>query len=186
MRRSAVPSIAWLGRRREPSDYALGTTSREIDNTGTQLGEVEEYAGVMAELVKALEKKGVRFNETCFKDGDIIHKNKHVVISRGEASEFINRALEGKPCALPGMESRRHFAADDIRSLFDAVNHVRIIAGKVQAGIVKLAQLILVARPVRAVADFSYRVVVGHGVRRSNENKMSDGGRGRASIGVNV
>ena len=84
------------------SDNSLVPPFREINNTGLDLGEMEDYPGVMAVLVEALEKKGVRFNEASFGHGDITHENKHVVIFRGAAAEFLHRAFEGIPSSVPG------------------------------------------------------------------------------------
>ena len=55
---------------------------------------MDDYPGAMAVLIESLKGKGVRFDESDFKDGDIIHENQYVTIIRGEAGEFLHRIYE--------------------------------------------------------------------------------------------
>jgi len=54
----------------------------------------------MAVLIDALEKKGVRFDEASFKNQDISHLNKHVVVLRGDARKLCDCLFECNPCSV--------------------------------------------------------------------------------------
>jgi hypothetical protein len=63
-------------------------------NSGFNLTEVADYPGAMPTLIEALEKEGVRFDESSFPDDNIVYLNKNVVILRGAALEVIDRVIE--------------------------------------------------------------------------------------------
>lgn len=54
-----------------------------------------DYKGVMAVLVEAAQKKGMRFDISNFSDEYIECLNQNVMIFRGKAYEFIDRLFEG-------------------------------------------------------------------------------------------
>ena len=67
-----------------------------------KLTKMQDFPGAMAVLVESLERKGMRFDESSFKDGDTTHSNKHVTIIRGDAAEFLHRAYQSIESGLPG------------------------------------------------------------------------------------
>lgn len=82
------------GQRCKASNNSAGTVFRTVDNTHLDLGEVYNPGGVMPVLIDALKKKGVRFEEGDFKDGEITYENKNIMILRGRAYEVVHRAFE--------------------------------------------------------------------------------------------
>lgn len=59
-----------------------------------------DYKGIMAVIVDAAEKEGVRFNISDFPDGEIECRNEHVMIFRGSAGEFIDRLFKSDKGSL--------------------------------------------------------------------------------------
>lgn len=78
-----------------PADYGLTPAFREENDTAEYLSEMANYPGSMSVLCEALEKESVRFDEARFGDGQITHHNQYVTISRGDASDFLHRAIQG-------------------------------------------------------------------------------------------
>ena len=96
-----VGSGDWLGdwciRIKSPKNLGGETDIldlRTIDDCRAQLAEMLNYPGPMAVLIKALEREGVRFNESDFPNEDITHLNQYVAVIGGEAAEFLHRACE--------------------------------------------------------------------------------------------
>jgi hypothetical protein len=52
------------------------------------------YPGLIAVLVEALKREGVRFDESSFPDENITRQNPYIAITRGKAAEFIHRTFE--------------------------------------------------------------------------------------------
>lgn len=89
----------WLGGigRKSGNDSRRGSDLlRSINDTHADLGVVDDYPGVMAVLVDALKKEGVRFNERDFLDGEITCHNQNVMVLRGAAYEVVHRAFESR------------------------------------------------------------------------------------------
>jgi hypothetical protein len=78
----------------------LRLSLRTMHNTDGKLREMEDYPGVVPVLIDALEKKGMRFHEESFNNGDISYHNKYVVVFRGTAAEVLHRAFHGVPSGL--------------------------------------------------------------------------------------
>lgn len=81
----------------EPSNLPGGTTLWKIDNTHYDLSEVHDYPSLVALIRDAAKKKGMRFDEASFPDGEIAHLKQNVVVFRGSAHQFLNSLLEGAP-----------------------------------------------------------------------------------------
>lgn len=73
--------------------YEIDLRARE--HLGDELAVVDDYEGILAEVVKAAKEKGVRFSVADFKDGEVESLNQHVVIFRGAAAKLIHRIFEG-------------------------------------------------------------------------------------------
>ena len=111
--RAAVECSALLDRRRmgtKSRDYGFGSALGTVDNSEKKLGKMKPYPGVVAILVDALKKKGMRFKEVSFKNGDITNNDKNVVIFRGDAAKVLHRAFHGCPCSVAA-----HHASHDLR-----------------------------------------------------------------------
>jgi hypothetical protein len=79
----------------DSTDHPLWPALGEEDDATRYLREMANYPGPMAVLCEALKKEGVRFDETRFCDGQITHQNQYVTIIRGDAADFLHRAIEG-------------------------------------------------------------------------------------------
>jgi hypothetical protein len=99
---------ALLGRRRmgtKSCDDGFGSALRTVDNSENKLGKVKSYPGVIAILIDALKKKGMRFKEVSFKNGDITNDDKNVVVFRGDAAKVLHRAFHGCPSSAPAHQA---------------------------------------------------------------------------------
>ncbi len=98
----ASTGVRALGRPRigESRDDSARPAFREINYTGSELAEMYDYPSAMAVLIDALEKKGVRFDEASFKNQNISHLNKHVVILRGDALKLCDCLFECNPSSV--------------------------------------------------------------------------------------
>jgi hypothetical protein len=98
----AVGSGALLGRRRigikamnNTADNSGLVSLGQINDANLYLAEMANHTGPMAALIKALEQKGMRFDEASLDNGEIVHQDENVVIFRGAAYEVIHRAFHG-------------------------------------------------------------------------------------------
>ena len=91
------PADRSLDHGRETSNDSRFISLGEINNTGNHLRKMSYYAGLMAVLKDALKKKGVRFDELSFEDGEIEYLNKDVMVLRGNACEIVHRSFERLP-----------------------------------------------------------------------------------------
>lgn len=73
-----------------------------------KLAEVLDHPGAMAILVEPFKRKCMRFDKTCFKDGDITDLNKYVAIIGGDAAEFLHGAYQSIVSGTPA-----HHAVQD-------------------------------------------------------------------------
>lgn len=96
------PASTWLGSRftgtkplNDSTNDSNGTLLWAVDDSNYNLSEVANYPGTMPVLIDALKKKGVRFDELGFGDGEITYLNQNVVILRGAAYEIVHRAFHG-------------------------------------------------------------------------------------------
>ena len=71
------------------------------NNAGHDLGVVGNDPSPMEVVIEALKKKGVRFDESNFQDGDIERLNNDVVILRGDAAKILDCFFEGIECSPP-------------------------------------------------------------------------------------
>ena len=78
-----------------------------MDDSKDKLREMETYPCVLSDIINALKKKGVRFDEVCFDNGDIRYLDNNIVVFRGNAAKLLNRTLHGVPSGIPG-EKIRH------------------------------------------------------------------------------
>ena len=85
----------WRKSLNDSADNSLGAALGPVNNMHYNLSEVADYAGAMPVLIDALKKKGVRFDELGFDDGEITYLNQNVVVLRGDAYEVVHRAFHG-------------------------------------------------------------------------------------------
>jgi hypothetical protein len=97
---------------REPSDDAIGPDFGQIDDLSDELREMANYPGIMAVIREAAKKKGMRFDEADFPDGDIESPNQDIAIFRGSACEFLDRLFECGKYAIAGEPVREGDGAD--------------------------------------------------------------------------
>jgi len=97
----------WRKSLHNSADNPRGTTLGPVNNMHYNLSEVANYRGSMPVLIDALKKKGVRFDELSFGDGEITYLNQNVVVLRGAAYEVIHRAFHGEECGITGKKVRQ-------------------------------------------------------------------------------
>jgi hypothetical protein len=78
----------------KPSNNSARPALRQIDNMSDELAEMYDYPGIMAIIRDAAKKKGMRFNEADFPDGEVESPNDYIAIFRGSACEFLDRLFE--------------------------------------------------------------------------------------------
>lgn len=81
-----------------------GIVFTKVSNPRYQLGIMDEYEGIIPELIKAAKAKGMRFEVSDFPDGEIIGANVDCVTFRGSAAKLVDRILECPEGCLPGGE----------------------------------------------------------------------------------
>jgi len=111
--RAGTPAVAVqrLGRRRmgaKSCDNGFGSAFGAMNNSENKLGKMKPYPGVIAIVIDALKKKGMRFQKVSLKNGDISHNDKNVVVFRGDAAKVLHRAFHGEPCSVPAHQSTHH------------------------------------------------------------------------------
>ena len=82
-------------------DDGILPTLGTVNDSHSELGEMKCHPGVMAILIDALKKKGVRFDEVSVVNGNISHHNHYVVTIRGDAAKPLHRVPESVPCSVP-------------------------------------------------------------------------------------
>jgi hypothetical protein len=109
-----VVSSALLGRWRmwrkplnDSADKSLSIPLGPVNNMHYNLCEVADYPGAMPVLIDALKKKGVRFDELSFSDGEITYLNQNVVVLRGAAYEVVHRAFHREEHGVTGKKMRQ-------------------------------------------------------------------------------
>jgi len=85
--------------------HSVGASLGPVSDVHFNLSEVADYPGAMPVLVEALEKKGVRFDESSFCDGEVTYLNQNVVVLRGAAYEFVHRAFHREEHGLAGKKT---------------------------------------------------------------------------------
>ncbi len=85
--------------------HSVGASLGPVSDAHFNLSEVADYPGAMPVLVEALEKKGVRFDESSFCDGEVTYLNQNVVVLRGAAYEFVHRAFHREEHGLAGKKT---------------------------------------------------------------------------------
>lgn len=101
---------------REPCDDGILPALGAVNDSDSELGEMECHPGAMAILIDALKKKGVRFDEVSVVHGDISHHDHYVVTIRGGAAKVLHRAFESVPRRLPA-----HLTPQDTSLLVNGV-----------------------------------------------------------------
>ena len=84
-----------------------------VNHSENYLREVYHYPGHVAVITDAAKKKGMRFDVSSFKDGEIAHTQDNIMVLRGGAAEFLDRLFECGPCRVSRKQSallflRRH------------------------------------------------------------------------------
>ena len=172
-----VRCSAWLG------DSSIGksgddpwrgsVTFREIDNTRSELGKVDDYPGAMAVLVDALKAKGVRPEEIRFEDADVVRNEHYIVVLRGDACKLLDRLNESQPSPLARKKTGLQLLADTLGRLGRAVVCNGIAAVQVHARAPRFVQIVLGCRPVAAILNRAYRVFVSHACVKSPNDPSS-------------
>jgi len=76
-------------------DDSLAGAFGSVGYAGDKLREMADCDVVMAVVIDAAKKQGVRFDVFDFPDGEIERFDKNVVIFRGSAAKFIDGLFEG-------------------------------------------------------------------------------------------
>jgi hypothetical protein len=97
-------------------DDWFGLPLGSVNNTESKLGKMKPYPGVIAVVIDALKKKGMRFEEVSLKNGDITYDNKNIVVFRGDTAKVLNRAFHGSPRSVP-----THQTLHDMSLLIDGL-----------------------------------------------------------------
>jgi hypothetical protein len=92
--RGAVGCIDLLGRIRKSSDGSTLLDFRTKPDTGDKLRYVKSYRGVLARLVDAAKREGVRFRVNDFSGDDIVSVNNDIVVIRGDALRVFDGVFE--------------------------------------------------------------------------------------------
>src|ERR1035437_84914 len=101
---------ALLGRRRmgtKSCDGRLRPELRAVNDRKYKLGEMETYPGTLPDIIEALEKKGMRFDEVSLDNGDIRYLDNNVVVFRGNAAKLLHRAFQGAQRGRAGQKIRQ-------------------------------------------------------------------------------
>jgi hypothetical protein len=118
----------------ESSDDRLRPALGAMNHPDSELGEMKNYPGVIAVLIDALKKKGMRFDEKSFFNGDITHHNNYIVTIRGAAAEVLHRAFHGIPSGVPA-----HHGSDGVGLLLNDADGQRRPDGNVAVEISEVA-----------------------------------------------
>jgi hypothetical protein len=102
-------------------DDALRPGARPGEHADHGLGVVAQGEGVLALVVEAAKKQGVRFVKDDFRDGEIECLQQNVVIFRGEAGQTVYRLLKGTQQAFAGQQAGQQ--AVEARGSVFAVGH---------------------------------------------------------------
>ena len=88
-----------------------------------KLREVQPYPGVLYDIIDALKKKGMGFDEVSLDNGDIRYLDNNIVVFRGNAAKLLHRAFH----CLPSGVSRKKMRQYNLRvgGLFRALRGIR-------------------------------------------------------------
>ena len=94
-----------------------------VNDRKDKLREMQPYPGVLSDIIDALKKKGMRFDEVSLDNGDIRYLDNNIVVFRGDAAKLLHCAFH----RLPSGVSRKKMRQYDLRlsGLFRTLRGIR-------------------------------------------------------------
>ena len=94
--------------------WRSGNSFGNMDHSEYYLRKVYHYPGHVAVIAQASKKKGMRFDVSSFKDGEITYTKDNIMVLRGGAAEFLDRLFECGPSRITRKQSALLFVSRHI------------------------------------------------------------------------